>query len=472
MVDFGETPPSRPPRSSSSSTAPSRCSWPAWRSRSRSGWACSTSASRGSTAWPRSWRPPPAAAVALPGPVHLLVIDGRGRGRRRGLGRHRRVAQGHPRRERGDQLDHAQLRRARAGVLPAHRPVPRQQAGRVDHQHRRRSRRAAGCPGSTACSVPSGWPSRAAELYGFLIIAIVVGVLIAVLVNRTRFGFDLRASGLSPSAASASGVNARGMVVKTMLLSGAVAGLIGLPDLLGDTHAYTTDFTAGLGFLGIAVALLGRNRPGGIALAALLFAFLDRALVPAADRRLPRVGGHDHPGHHRAGGRGGQRDRPPDRSPFGRTHRRRGGPGRHRHGGNRSWGQRSRRHRPRRADRRRPSRPAPDPPWAPRRAFPDGPTREHGHERRHDDVPRRARGRAARWWTTSPGAARGRRIALIAALGLVLLATVRLISGRERPDVVLGGLRARCCWPCPSGWPASAGCCPSGPAWSTSASRA
>jgi simple sugar transport system permease protein len=65
-----------------------------------------------------------------------------------------------------------------------------------------------------------------------------------------------------------------------MLLSGAVAGLIGLPDLLGSTHSYTTDFTAGLGFLGIAVALLGRNRPVGIAFAALLFGFLDRSLVP------------------------------------------------------------------------------------------------------------------------------------------------------------------------------------------------
>ena len=75
-------------------------------------------------------------------------------------------------------------------------------------------------------------------------------------------------------------MNARGMVIKTMLLSGAIAGLVGLPDLLGGTHAYTTNFTAGLGFLGIAVALLGRNKPGGIALAALLFAFLDRALVP------------------------------------------------------------------------------------------------------------------------------------------------------------------------------------------------
>jgi ABC-type uncharacterized transport system permease subunit len=118
------------------------------------------------------------------------------------------------------------------------------------------------------------------QLYSFLLIAIVVGVAIAVLLNRTRFGYDLKASGMSPSAASASGVNARQMVIKTMLLSGAVAGLIGLPDLLGSTHKYTTDFTAGLGYLGIAVALLGRNKPGGIALAALLFAFLDRALVP------------------------------------------------------------------------------------------------------------------------------------------------------------------------------------------------
>ncbi|HEV7213284.1 MAG TPA: ABC transporter permease [Blastococcus sp.] len=125
------------------------------------------------------------------------------------------------------------------------------------------------------------------QLYSFLIIAIVVGVAVSILLNRTRFGFDLRASGLSPSAASASGVDARAMVVKTMLLSGAVAGLIGLPDLLGSTHQYTTDFTAGLGFLGIAVALLGRNKPVGIALAALLFAFLDRSSVPLQIASFP-----------------------------------------------------------------------------------------------------------------------------------------------------------------------------------------
>jgi simple sugar transport system permease protein len=125
------------------------------------------------------------------------------------------------------------------------------------------------------------------QLYGFLILAAIVGVIISVVLNRTRFGYDLRASGLSPSAASASGVNASGMVIKTMLLSGAIAGLVGLPDLLGGSYAYTTNFTAGLGFLGIAVALLGRNKPGGIALAALLFAFLDRALVPLQIANFP-----------------------------------------------------------------------------------------------------------------------------------------------------------------------------------------
>jgi ABC-type uncharacterized transport system permease subunit len=135
-------------------------------------------------------------------------------------------------------------------------------------------------PGLNAIFDVLGLANPPRQLYGFLLIAVLVGVAIAILLNWTRFGFDLKASGMSPSAASASGVNARAMVIKTLLLSGAVAGLIGLPDLLGNTHSYTTDFTAGLGFLGIAVALLGRNKPVGIALAALLFAFLDRSLVP------------------------------------------------------------------------------------------------------------------------------------------------------------------------------------------------
>ena len=120
-------------------------------------------------------------------------------------------------------------------------------------------------------------PPAGSELYGFLPLAIVIGVAYYVLIWRTRFGFDLRASGYNPSAAQVSGVDPRAMVMKVMLLSGAVAGLVGIPDLFGLYHRYTIDFVAGLGFTGIAVALVGRNHPVGIALAAFLFGFLDRS---------------------------------------------------------------------------------------------------------------------------------------------------------------------------------------------------
>ncbi|WP_018653581.1 ABC transporter permease [Actinomadura flavalba] len=114
------------------------------------------------------------------------------------------------------------------------------------------------------------------QVYGLLPVAIVVGVVFWVVINHTRFGFDLRISGLSPSAAQASGVSAKRMVVVTMIASGAVAGLIGMPELLGASYEYSLNFPAGLGFTGITVALLGRNHPLGIAFAALLFAFLDQ----------------------------------------------------------------------------------------------------------------------------------------------------------------------------------------------------
>jgi simple sugar transport system permease protein len=96
-----------------------------------------------------------------------------------------------------------------------------------------------------------------------------------VLLQRTRFGFDLRASGASESAAVASGVNVKRMIVIAMLLSGAVAGLVGLPTMFSDSFAYGSSFQTGLGFTGIAVALLGRNTPVGIAFGALVFAFLN-----------------------------------------------------------------------------------------------------------------------------------------------------------------------------------------------------
>jgi simple sugar transport system permease protein len=67
------------------------------------------------------------------------------------------------------------------------------------------------------------------------------------------------------------------MIFTAMVLSGALAGLVGLPELLGDKHAYTDTFSVGLGFDGIAVALLGRKHPLGMALAAVVWGFLDAA---------------------------------------------------------------------------------------------------------------------------------------------------------------------------------------------------
>ena len=119
-------------------------------------------------------------------------------------------------------------------------------------------------------------PGEPAEVYGLVFLAVVAGVGFAIVLGRTRFGFDLRATGHSESAAVASGVNVRRMVVYTMLLSGAVAGLIGMPELFGASHAYGSTIQTGIGFTGIAVALLGRNHPGGIAIAAVIFAYLNQ----------------------------------------------------------------------------------------------------------------------------------------------------------------------------------------------------
>ncbi|MCD7438737.1 ABC transporter permease [Streptomyces lincolnensis] len=116
----------------------------------------------------------------------------------------------------------------------------------------------------------------AGELWGFIVIAALVGVAYWFVLGRTRFGFDLRTVGQSESAAAASGVSVKKMVATSMIISGAVAGLIGMPTLLNDSHQFSNDFPAGIGFTGIAIALLGRNHPVGIALGALLWGFLER----------------------------------------------------------------------------------------------------------------------------------------------------------------------------------------------------
>jgi simple sugar transport system permease protein len=118
-------------------------------------------------------------------------------------------------------------------------------------------------------------PTAPIPVYGMIFLAVALGFGYWYLLNRTRFGFDLRAVGMSPTAAVASGVNVKRMTVYAMLLSGAVAGLVGLPLLLGAQYSFTVNFPGNYGFTGIAIALLGRNHPVGIAFGALLWAFLD-----------------------------------------------------------------------------------------------------------------------------------------------------------------------------------------------------
>ena len=119
-------------------------------------------------------------------------------------------------------------------------------------------------------------PTTPSPIDGTLILAALVGVGYWFVLGRTRFGFDLRAVGRSESAASASGVSVKRMVVTSMVLSGVIAGLVGMPTLLNNSYNYGTDFPAGIGFTGIAIALLGRNNPVGMALGALLWGFLER----------------------------------------------------------------------------------------------------------------------------------------------------------------------------------------------------
>ena len=121
------------------------------------------------------------------------------------------------------------------------------------------------------------YPGSTSKVYGLIFLAILVGVLYWFVLSRTRFGFDIKATGMSETAAVASGVSVRRMVLYSMLLSGGVAGLVGMPQLLGSAHSYSLDFPAGLGFIGIAVALLGRNHAVGMALAALLWGVLDNS---------------------------------------------------------------------------------------------------------------------------------------------------------------------------------------------------
>ena len=119
------------------------------------------------------------------------------------------------------------------------------------------------------------FPQRIPLNFAFLL-AILACVGVYFFLWRTKFGYEIRAVGSNPSAAEYGGINVRRQIVLAMALSGALAGMVGINEVLGYRHRYYHDFSANYGFTGIAVALLGRNHPLGIVLAAILFGALIR----------------------------------------------------------------------------------------------------------------------------------------------------------------------------------------------------
>ena len=120
-----------------------------------------------------------------------------------------------------------------------------------------------------------GLPERLPLNVAFLL-AILACVLVYVFLWRTKWGYEIRATGANPSAAEYGGISVRKQIILAMAVSGALAGMVGINEVLGYRYRYYHEFSASYGFTGIAVALLGRNHPVGVFLAAILFGMLIR----------------------------------------------------------------------------------------------------------------------------------------------------------------------------------------------------
>ena len=111
------------------------------------------------------------------------------------------------------------------------------------------------------------------------LIALLMCVLVYIFLWKTKWGYELRAVGENPSAAEYGGISPKKQIVIAMTISGGLAGMVAIGEVLGYRYTYYHDFSAGWGYLGIAVALLGRNHPLGILIAAIFFAVLKRGEI-------------------------------------------------------------------------------------------------------------------------------------------------------------------------------------------------
>jgi ABC-type uncharacterized transport system permease subunit len=112
------------------------------------------------------------------------------------------------------------------------------------------------------------------------VLALICCVLVYLFLWRTKWGYELRSTGTNPSAAEYGGISVRKQIIVAMTISGALAGMVGINEVLGYRYRYYDGFSDNYGFTGIAVALLGRNHPVGVIISALLFAILQRGGIP------------------------------------------------------------------------------------------------------------------------------------------------------------------------------------------------
>ncbi len=143
----------------------------------------------------------------------------------------------------------------------------------------------------TAPFPAAGWMPRlggGTPLNAAALLALACLVLVWLLLWHTRWGFAVRVLGTSPRAAVYGGIDPARQTVLTMLVSGALAGGVAVNEVLGAQHRLQIGFTAGYGFTGIAVALMGRNHPAGILPAAVLFGALYQGGAEMAFD-LPRI---------------------------------------------------------------------------------------------------------------------------------------------------------------------------------------
>ncbi len=111
------------------------------------------------------------------------------------------------------------------------------------------------------------------------LIAIFACIAVWIFLWKTKWGYELRAVGQNPSAAEYGGISPKKQIILAMTISGALAGMVAIGEVLGTRHNFYNGFSAEWGFLGIAVALLGRNHPLGVFVAAIFFGVLLRGEI-------------------------------------------------------------------------------------------------------------------------------------------------------------------------------------------------